>query len=76
VYSYVLKHINDDYVATIKEAMRKVKREETKNKMLGYESLDEGRNPIINTPIKRYKVGTQRTPTSKNSRLKSPNKVK
>ncbi|KAG0292766.1 hypothetical protein BGZ98_002472 [Dissophora globulifera] len=71
-----VKRINDDYVATVKEAMRKVKKEEAKNKMLGYESLDESRNPIINTPIKRYKIGAQRSPTSKKPRLKLPTKAK
>ncbi|KAF9158714.1 hypothetical protein DFQ26_007313, partial [Actinomortierella ambigua] len=71
-----IKHINDDYAATVKEALRKVKRERNKNKMLGYESLDEGRNPIINTPVKRYRVSPQRTPMPRKPRLKSPAKVK
>ncbi|KAF9542560.1 hypothetical protein EC957_001853 [Mortierella hygrophila] len=71
-----IKLINGEYAATIKQSMRKVKKEEAKNRMLGYDSLDEERSPVINTPIKRYKVATTRMPTLKRPRQKSPFKAK
>ncbi|KAF9555953.1 hypothetical protein EC968_008557 [Mortierella alpina] len=70
-----IKLINDEYAATVKQAMRKVKKEEAKNKMLGYNFLGEKRNPIINTPVKRYKVATRRIIPRK-SPLKSSLKSK
>ncbi|KAG9072169.1 hypothetical protein KI688_006393 [Linnemannia hyalina] len=71
-----LPRTKEDMVDFLREGMRKVKKEEAKNRMLGYDSLDEGRNPVINTPIKRYKVATPRMPTLKRPRQKSPSKAK
>ncbi|KAF9980168.1 hypothetical protein BGZ65_005459 [Modicella reniformis] len=60
-----VKALNDEYVRIIKDGMRRMGREEAKNRMLGNKPLYEARNPIINTPTKKHKVATPRTPTPK-----------
>jgi hypothetical protein len=45
--------------------MRRVKKEEVKNRMLGYGSMIETRNPIINTPTKKYKASTPSIPDTR-----------
>ncbi|KAF9920891.1 hypothetical protein FBU30_009139 [Linnemannia zychae] len=67
-----VKAINDEYAKNIKDGMRKVRKEEAKNRMLGYGSMLETRNPIINTPTKKHNVATPRTPDAKKVRLVRP----
>ncbi|KAF9325916.1 hypothetical protein BG006_010622 [Podila minutissima] len=64
-----VKALNDEYARIIKDGMRRVKKEEVKNRMLGYGSMLETRNPIINTPTKKHKVVTPPTTTAKKARL-------
>ncbi|KAG0221610.1 hypothetical protein BGW41_006635 [Actinomortierella wolfii] len=57
------KRLNDEYSRTVNDGIRAVKREEAKNRMLGLESSRGCRNPMINTPIKKQKMTTPRTPS-------------
>ncbi|KAG0065326.1 hypothetical protein BGZ89_008413 [Linnemannia elongata] len=50
-----VKALNDEYSRIINTGMRRVKKKEAKNCMLGYRSVAETRNPVINTPTKKHK---------------------
>ncbi|KAF9933391.1 hypothetical protein FBU30_005600 [Linnemannia zychae] len=53
-----IKVINAEYTGIIKDGIRRMKREEAKNRMLGCESSHETRNLVINTPIKKQRAAT------------------
>ncbi|KAG0222150.1 hypothetical protein BGW41_006161 [Actinomortierella wolfii] len=66
-----VKVLNDEYAKCIKDEIQKVKKDEAKNRMLGYGSMPEIRNPIINTPTKKHRSTMPRTPDAKKPHLMS-----